>query len=143
MLERENIIGEIWKRLSEVSGVGFTARNPKEPPSTDNLPSLTFFELEDMIEEQRMRGGKPQYRRRLTLVIEAFVDGSTESLAVQELAAFVILMKAKLFADGSNLGGRCSEIVETESSRILRPETGGNVAGIGLAFDVKYVETIT
>ena len=123
--------------------MNFTARNPKEPPAVENLPSLTFFELADVILEKRMRGNKPQYKRNLSLVIEAFVDGSTESLAVQELAAFVILMKQKLFEDGSNMGRTCSEITETETSRILRPETGGNVAGIGLAFDVLYIETIT
>jgi len=140
--ERELIIAELWERLANVTGVVYTARNPKKPPSAESLPAIQFFELGDLVEEASSRGGYPAYRRRVTVVIECFIAGSSESAATKELGAFVQEMKKKVYEGGATLGRRCS-ISERDASRILRPPAGSHVAGVGIAFEIRYVENIS
>lgn len=143
MLEREEIMQELWKRMSSVSGVNFTARNPKIEPSVNNLPCIQFFELEDTSEHQQKRGSStyPAYRRSFRVVIEAFVKGTTEAASSHELSLFMQQLKKKLYEGGISLGGRC-ELLEIETSRMLRPPSGDNVVGVGLTLQVRYIEDI-
>ena len=143
MMRREEIAREIWNRLSAVSGVVRVARNPEKPPNVEDLSTLQFFELDDRVLEARMTDTAPAYKRRLTVVIEAFVAGESEALATSNLMAFVKLMKKSIY-NGSNTlkTGRkvLGEIVEVDQSRVLRPGVGSHVAGIGTVFHIQYTE---
>lgn len=141
MAERENIIAELWNRLAAVQGVQYTARNPKAEPGVDNMPCIQFFEMEDPVAEATQRGGYPAYKRALRVVVEAFVKSSTEASASKELGDFIILIKKQVYKDGVSLGRLC-QITEIETSRVLRPPTGENVIGLGIIFELKYIETI-
>jgi len=139
MLEREQIIQELWRRIAGVSGVKFTARNPSVPPSSENVPSIEFFELPDNVTDTTTRGGVPVMKRKLQVAIEVFIAGSKDSAASKELMAFVKTVKAALYAGGPTFGGLCSW-KEVEASRVMRPETGANLAGIGIVIEIMYVE---
>jgi hypothetical protein len=139
MLERETILREFWKRMSAVTGVAYTARNPKKPPSINSLPAIQIFEFTDRVLGTSQRGGYPIYKRRMTVVAESFISASKEGASSAEIMAFLLLLKKSLYADGGTLGGLCS-LRETETSRVLRPATGGNVSGVGVSFELDYVE---
>lgn len=144
MVERELIIQELWKRLAGVTDVRYTARNPKVPPKVEDLPALQFFELGDTVEKVGRRGGTnyPNFHRRLRVVIEAFINPQAEGSSGKELGLFVQNVKKALFTDGSTLGKLC-EIQEVETTRVLRPPVGENIIGIGLVYDLIYVEDVS
>ncbi len=139
MLYREVIMAELWRRLASVTGVAWTARNPSAPPVAANLPAIQIFELEDEVHDYGRRGGWPQYKRSLTVVVEVFVQGSSEGAASKELFTFLGLVKKALYQGGSSLNG-LGEIREISTSRLLRPPAGGNVVGVGLYLQISYVE---
>lgn len=143
MLEREILIKELWRRLSNVSTVNRTARNPASPPSIGDLPVIQFFELEDIVEGNTSRNGYPAYKRKLNLVIEAYTTATDEATSSKTLGEFVQLVKKELYRNGNNLNGTCVLIAETGSSRILRPPVADNAVGISLNFDVIYIENIS
>ena len=118
--------------------------NPKDAPSIDNLPGIQFFELGDVVVSKARRGAtqKPIYKRRLTVVAELFLLATNESSANNELEVMIENVKKKIFADGNTLGGLC-EIDETEASRVLRPPVGGPVIGIGIGFEIAYIEDMS
>jgi len=141
MLEREAIIQEFWSRLSQVTGVQFTARNPKTEPSVDNLPCIQFWEMDDKVEEIDGRGGYPAHKRAFDVVAECFIKSSSDAEATKDLNDFIIELKKKVYVDGQSLAGLC-RISEVEYSRILRPPVGENVIGIGITFRFRYIETV-
>lgn len=143
MREREEIIQELWSRLAGVPGVAFTARNPKDPPSIKDMPCIQFFETEDTVESSSRRGGSsyPNHRRRMSVVVEAFMAAEEEGSSSKELGTFVQNLKKTLYVDGVTLGGLC-EIREVRTGRILRPPIGGAVVGVGLTFEIRYVEDV-
>ena len=143
MFEREIAIAELWNRMASVSGVKYTTRNPKAPPSIDDMPTINIFELDDEVVSKSMRGGYPIYKRRLQIILEAFIVGSSESASTKELGLFLRKMRKKLYEGGVNLGGKCAEISETTQTRVLRPPTGEHTVGIGLSFDMIYIEEIS
>lgn len=143
MLEREIAIAELWRRMNSVSGVKYTTRNPKAPPSIDDMPTINIFELEDEVVAKTMRGGYPAYKRSLPIVLEAFITGSSESAATKELGVFLQEMRKKLYEGGTTLGGKCAEITETTQTRVLRPPAGEHTVGIGLTFEMIYIEDIS
>lgn len=143
MHNRETIIGEFWKRLSSVSGVNRTTRNPAAPPALSDFPIIQFFELDDVITKMSNRGGYPIYTRKLTVVIEPYTTASEESLASKELGTFVENIKTALYVGGDNLGKKCSLIVETGSSRTFRPPVGENSIGMQIQFEILYIEDIS
>jgi len=142
VLKREEIITEFIDRLSNVDGVVYVARNPKKPPSAGNLPAIQLFEFPDDVISQTQRGGYPVYRRMMEVIVESFIAGSDEGAASKEEIAFLAEIKKKVYAGGNSLGKRCV-LTETAASRVLRPATGSNVAGIGVTFNVEYVEDIS
>lgn len=143
MLKRETIIKELWRRMSLVSGVNYTARNPKTPPNVSDFPVIQFFELGDAVEESDRRGTQVVYRRRLDVVIELFITATAEASATTELMEIYLpRLKAKLYEGGPSLGRLCS-IVETGSSRVLRPPVGENAVGIGLQLEIRYIEDVS
>lgn len=143
MREREYIIQELWRRLALVPGVNFTGRNPKGPPDVDNLPAIVFFEMPDVVEEADMRGATklPNYRRRMTVVIECYISASTEQSSTLELLNFVKKVKIELYRGGITLGGLCA-FKEVEASRIYRPPAGNHVIGVGFPIEIVYIEDI-
>lgn len=142
MLHREKILEEVTKRMSTVTGVDFVRRNPASEPSINDLPSIVIIELDDKVEESGYRGKTPIYKRVLTIVIESFIKGSTSTKASKELFAFLEEVKKKLYGAPGSLGG-LGVIFETGASRVLRPEAGSHVAGIGMSIDIRYVEDVT
>ena len=143
MLQREKVIAELWYRMAQVTGVGYTARNPKAEPSVDQMPVISIFELDDAVQDKRMRGKSITcYRRRLELILEVFVAGSTENASSKELFAFVELVLAEVFRGGNNLNKKASLIDIMEYSRVHRPPIGDNVAGLGIAFEILYIEEV-
>ena len=143
MLKRETIIRELWSRFADVDGVEFTARNSKSPPGEADFPCILFFELGDDIFDRSKRGAtqKPSFKRKLTLVVETYVIGASEEASSYEVMDFVEKIKKKLYVDGNSLGGLC-EINEIGSGRMLRPPMGGPVAGLGLSFEIIYIEDV-
>jgi hypothetical protein len=143
MREREIAIAEFWKRIASVTGVIKTARNPSDNPSASDFPAIQFFELDDTITGKGRRGGYPIYTRTLIVTAEAFIPGTSESAATKELGDFVQEMKKKIYAGGNNLNKTCSEITEIGCTRVLRPPVGKNSIGIGVIFEIKYIENIS
>lgn len=142
MIEREILIQELWSRLSSVSGVTSTARNPKKTPSVEDFPCIQFFELNDLVIKESSRGGYPIYLRNLEVAIDSYMKATSEQSATKELGLFVQEVKKKIYQGGVNLGRKCQIIKEVESSRVLRPPVGENSIGLGLAFNILYTEEI-
>lgn len=142
MIEREAALVELWKRFGQVTGVKTTQRNPATSPELHDLPLIRFFEMDDVVMELGGRGGYPIYKRRLTLIVESFIRASSEGAATKELGVFIGSLKRQVYAGGTNLGGTCSEFVEASMGRILRPEIGQNSIGLGLVFNMRYIEEV-
>jgi hypothetical protein len=142
VLQREAIIEELEKRMTEVSGVLFVARNPEKAPSYDDLPCVSIFEMPDTVDDMSKRGGMPSYKRSFQIVLEIFISGSTATLASKELMAFMKLVKVALHAAPYGLDATCGGIREDQYGRVLRPGVGEHVIGIGLAITIFYVEDI-
>lgn len=139
MLEREEILEVLWRRMSEVSGVSYTVRNPEAPPGIDDLPAVQIFELGDEVVKVDSRGGYPAYTRRLSVALEGFIKATKEEAASKEIMAFLLEIKKKLYEGGPTLGKRCL-LVEKSASRVLRPPAGEHSVGIGVALEIQYVE---
>jgi len=140
MLERESIIRELWKRMSAVEGVAYTARNPKAPPSVDDLPAIQFFELPDKVISVSQRGSYPTYKRIIQVALEVVIAGTTEASTSKELGEFVQKTKKKLYEGGMTLGGRNCLLQETGATRVMRPPAGDNVSMIGFDLEIQYIE---
>lgn len=140
MIERELIMQEFQDRFASVSGMVYVTRNPKDAPAPADLPMLQMFEMTDtVVELVTRRNGKPVYKRALIVIAEMFISATTEGTSTGELSTFVNSVKKVLYADGHTLGGLC-EFRETEMSRILRPPVGELVTGVGIVFEVWYIE---
>jgi hypothetical protein len=142
MKEREILMAEVKQRSLLVAGVARVLRNPVTPPKIGDLPAIHIFEMEDSVIQVSSRGRYPLYTRKLIILIELFTTATTEALASETLGSFVQEFKKRLYAGGVNLGGRCSEIKETGTTRILRPPIENHSAGVGLLFEIKYIENI-
>lgn len=144
MLKREVIVERFEKRMSEVSGVSFVARNPIKEPQTSDLPCIQFFELGDGVDSgkvsKRGAGTYPSYIRTLSLIAEIFIAGSSEEASSKELLAFVEEVKKKFYEGGNNLGLSGVELVERGAGRVLRPPAGDNIAGMGIELEIAYIE---
>lgn len=143
MLKWESIAQEIESRMADVVGVKSVARNPKVPPNIDAMPAICIFEMEDDVVDKSLRGGFPIYKREADVVIEYFDDAVSEETASTATASLLEQIKKKLYRDGARLGGLCSELVETKSGRMLRPDAGNHLAGRSLFFVVTYIEEIS
>jgi len=140
--EREAIIKELWRRIASVSGVAYTARNPKAPPNVSDFPAIQFFELGDSVEDTQKRGTQVAYKRKLDVVVEMFIAATTEASATNELMEIYLpRLKTALYLGGPTLGRLCS-FKENGTSRILRPPVGENSIGIGLQLEIRYVEDV-
>lgn len=142
MESREIIAKEIHSRLNSVSGTLIVFRNPKIEPTIDDIPCISFFELGDRVIKVSMRGGVPYYLRQFNLIVEPMIKGTTEGKSTPELIAYVKQVKQKIYEGGPTLGGTCDQIVEVDTSSIIRPPLGENVAAIGMSFNITYKEDI-
>ena len=142
MEARELIAEELHTRLASVPGTNIVFRNPKKEPTASDLNCLSFFELGDVVVKPSMMGGIPYYIRVLNVIIEALVSSATEGASTPDLVAYVKETKKKLYADGNTLGGLCDELIEVDTSQIIRPPIGDHVAGIGMSINIKYKEDI-
>jgi hypothetical protein len=143
VLHRERIFTELERRMTEVIGVGYVARNPGKEPSVDDLPSICIFEMEDPVQEVHGRGAAPVYKREIKVVIEPFIKGSSDALSTKELMLFVKEVKKKIYEAPAGLGKLAHAVVETGASRVHRPPAGDHVAGIGISLTITYVEDTT
>ena len=142
MFEREIIKEEIAYRMSQVDGVMFTARNPKTPPNAEDFPAILMFEYPDEVESKGLRGGYPIYKRKFKVVIECYITASSEGAATTELGDFVEKIKKKIYEGNNTLSKKASELNELELSQVMRPPVGDNTIGIGIIFEVSYIENI-
>jgi len=140
VLHRESILVELEKRMTQVTGVSFVARNPEADPGINDLPCINIFEMADRVMETHGRGGAPVYKREIQIVLETFIKGTKEAKSTKELMAFLKLVKVKLYEVPAGLGGLVYRIREDEFSRVHRPGIGDHVAGIGMALTLVYVE---
>ena len=142
MLERETLMAELWSRIRSTPGVVYTARNPSQVPSAEQLPAIQMFEMPDTVEKQDSRGGLPIYHRSLIVVVESFINATSEPAASKEITAFVDQVKKVIYSGGPTLGGKAKLIRETEASRVLRPKMGENIVGLGIVFAIQYIENV-
>jgi hypothetical protein len=143
-LERELVVAEIWRRLSLIPGIKYHMRNPQAPPKEQDMPCCLIFDMDDVVVQGNGMGTQaPTYKRALQVVVESFVQGSSEAAASKELMAFVRKLKREIYRGGSNLGKICTYIGEKSAARILNPRVGTNVIGLGIVFEVMYVEDIS
>jgi len=141
--QREKIMMEIERRLLLVPGVGFVTRNPESPPDQSNFPAVQIFELDDEVEEQTMRGGKPCLKRKLQVAIEMYISASSQGARNAELNEFLSLVRRELYRTKQNFGGFASSWKEISMSRILVPPVGDNSIGVGVAIEILYLEDIS
>lgn len=144
MIEREAAIGELWSRLAATEGVVRTDRNPTGEPSAEDFPAILLFEWVDKVfkEERRGRTQIPVRYRRLSVGLEFFISGTTESAASNELSLFVNKAKAQLYRDGNSLGGKVVEMTEVGLSSVVRPKMGANAAAIAMELELVYIEDV-
>lgn len=142
MLERELLMQELHCRLSAVEGASFVERNPVEPPGVSDLPAILIFEFSDTMEEGDHRGGYPVYRRAFKVVVESFINAASKGAASTELSAFIGKVRKAIYTGGNNLSRKAVTLIEVETSRVLRPSVGENVAGLGLVFEITYIENV-
>lgn len=143
MRERDIVMTELWKRVTAVEGVKYTSRNPSVIPSNVDMPVIQLFELGDVVKKIDSRGQIPYYTRELTVAVEAFISATDEKTATQELVTFINKIKKAIYAGGPTLNKTCQYIRETEMSRVLRPQVGALIVGIGLIFSILYIEDIS
>lgn len=140
MSSREDIMSEIWRRMTLISGVKYTARNPKAEPGKDDFPAIQIIELVDTVQQVSRRGNFPLYRRLLKLAIELFIEGTSEGAATKELMVFINNFKTELYRGGPTLSGKAVDLVEFDTSQVLRPPVGTHSTGISMVFNITYVE---
>lgn len=140
-MKREYLIQELWSRLAAVSGVQSTARNPKEPPKEGEFPRINLFDLEEEVDEaQAFRSQKLTF----SLLTEHFIEATSEHSGSKELMAFTDLVVDAMYQTGLRLAkaGHIGVITERRRSRVLRPPTGGPVFGLGIWWEIRYVEDL-
>lgn len=142
--EREAIIIELQSRLAAVEGNLAANRNPDSPPDVLSMPVINFFELVDKVINTSSRGGYPIYTRVLLVTMEPFIKASERGAESKELFIFNNKLKVKLYEKVGNtapnsLSGLCL-FQEVDYSRVLRPGSGENVAGIGITIAITYIE---
>lgn len=139
--ERETILQELWRRIDGVSGVVRVVRNPEGPSDLNDHPAVHIIELGDLVTDRGARGGRPIYKRKLTLAVEVFVAGTSEGAASQELLTLVSDIKSAIFSDGVSMGENC-EVAELDSSRIEVIPGGDHIRGIGIGYQIAYIEQV-
>ena len=140
MLQRETCIRRLMYLLSQVPSVGFVARNPVSAPDAADFPAIMLFEFPDRVMSMSRRGGYPSYIRQMQVNIEFYVAGTTEDSASSDLTTFLQDAKTLIYTDGATLGLKGVAVEEVSSTRLWRPPVGKNAAGIGLQFNIQFVE---
>lgn len=140
-MRREEIVVELIRRLSGIEGVSYVARNPKAPPSIDQLPAITIWELTDNILKHDSRG-RYSHHRKLSLVVEWIIDGTAEGRCSKEAVAYADVVRGAIFVDGISLGQTQCEVREKSFSRVLRPPAGDATAGLGMELEIEYIEAL-
>lgn len=144
MLKREAIIAELAKRIAEVEGMTFTARNPVTRPSVEDMPVGNIFDFPATV-IKTSGGGRtkaPICEMVGEILLEIYTTGTTEATSSDELFVFVETVLQAIYTDGMSLGGLDCSLRIKEFTRVFRPPVGGNAAGIGIVFTVQYVEDL-
>lgn len=144
MIQRDVILSEIHKRMTTVPGIGLVARNPKDHPGADDFDCIHIFEFPEKTTSVKTRGNKlPLLVKEMEVIIECFALAETEPASTKALYALLKEVKKVLYAGGNaTLDGICTSILEKETSRVLRPPVGGAVAGMGLIFEVTFLDDL-
>ena len=141
MLRREEILGELWRRIYSIPGIRRAVRNPDSAPNLSDLPSVGIIEHGDSVISRTKRNDVVAHKRKLRIALEVFVNGATEESATQELLSFVYEVKKAVYAGGASLGDRC-EITEVDATQVVSVAGGEHIRAIGLGFDIYYAEHI-
>lgn len=139
-VDREALVAEFWKRVAGVAGMNSTARNPESPPKAEDCPVGNIFDLEDEVEATD-GGRRPKNKRRLTLILELFVKGSSDAAASKELWLFYQTVKKALYADPADLG-RKATLLEKRTSAFVTIDAGNHMKGVGIEFHILYTEDV-
>lgn len=157
---REQAVQEVERRLwlvTVANGFDLTIASVKRNPDSVNtrFPCANIWELDDEVETRLIGGGfegGPAYIRKLEILIEFFkevegggVDENMEGAASKEAKLFAQTIRYALFHNDygtydMNLGGKCDLFEEVSASRVVRPNFGNNVTGMGLTFQLTYMD---
>jgi len=148
-MTRNGLIVEIQSRLSSIkiaNGFSFdlsqVLRNPIEPPMVESMPMACLFEAPDTVDRWILLGATkaPKAKRSLSIIIEYWRSSLSEGRVSWDILEFLDYSRYVLFNDGVTLGGEALSLAENETTRIIRPEIGGNTSGIGVVYTATYVE---
>jgi hypothetical protein len=141
---RNDILVELQKRLSNISGSPLVLRNPKAPPSSDDFPVIVITSAEDTVADHNRTGDYPRYIREWDVFISVFIMASVENddeVATTEIDDYLeTKIKKAIYEGGNSLGGKCSEILEEGTGLYVVPPMGEAGIGITAQFLVRYLE---
>lgn len=139
MIKREQLITDIWRRISSVTGVRKTARNPSTFPKAEDMPCINLFELSDQVTSAR--GDGQHYTRVFNFRLEIFVQGSSEEASSGELMLFLTdVLKAMDLKQ--KLGGMAN-FVETGWTPVAAVDAGNFCKAIGIDYSTQYAEDVS
>lgn len=149
-MKRDGIVIEILRRLNLIkvsNGYSFdlkmALRNPEDEPSVEDMPMTNVFEFPEInLGEAKRRGASlpPIYTKELTVVMEHWYVSASRGQTTKDVYTYLSSARKTMFSDGITLGRLCSNVEETEVSRIYRPPIGNNVVGIGQVLNFRYIE---
>jgi hypothetical protein len=107
------------------------------------MPMTNVFEFPEIsLGEAKRRGASqpPIYTKELTVVMEHWYVSASRGQTTKDVYTYLSSARKAMFSDGITLGRLCSNVEETEVSRIYRPPIGNHVVGIGQVLNFRYVE---
>jgi hypothetical protein len=146
---RDDAVVEIIRRLNTiqvVNGYEFNfiaaSRNPEHEPSPDRMPHTNIFEFPEITLGAHSRGSSipPSYKKEFQVVLEHWYKSATRGETTKDILTFLTASRKVLFTGGTTLGGICQEVIESEVSRVYRPQVGNHVVGVGQVLTITYIE---
>lgn len=143
-LKREILVSELFRRIGNTEGMVYTARNPISVPSSDDMPVGNLFEFDLDVLKFSISGASaiPTLEVRMPLVLEVFINAEREETATEEFLQFYSEVLKSIFSDGVSLGNKGCLLGLKQMTRILRPEAGTNVIGMGTVFEMTFIEDL-
>lgn len=148
-MKRDDAVVEIMRRLLTINttnGYDFTInqviRNPETEPSPERMPITNIFEFPEVTAKGSSRGATqpPNYIKEFQVVLEHWFASATRGETTKDIVKYLKYARKVIFADGITLGRICTEVEETETSRVYRPMIGNNVVGVGQVLRIVFVE---
>lgn len=148
LIARERLVQEIENRMwaiAIIAGYPLTVADVQRNPSRVNelFPCVNIFEDVDRVTDRTQRGGQPQHRRQLDLAIEFWLIPTDERLGSKEIIEFYQSVRWALFKDGDTLGLSGTQLLEVETSEVLKPAKKGDLLiGMGVKFLAVFVDAM-